>query len=287
MITAFIILAEPETLQYPYIESIRSLARLCDRIIINFAAGKTSNVRQLESISLDKIKKIKDELIECKIDIVLDEFWPNQEKIQYNDLRNRFQNGLNMCSEGWFLRFDADNIFYATSILDIKKKLDSCKSYSHIVYFPRIDVINKDTFHVNRGSRDLYALNIDLLLKDNIDYEIADKSKWCGIKFDKNIIETTIEDEKMMPVNYDATFFDKNRLIDFWKKTLILYKNAEMTKESFENLTDDQVVLNYKKYIFKKRTNPYRVTKHPEDVTERVNSLTPSQWGYDNFKEIK
>ena len=287
MITAFIILAEPESLQYPYIESIRSLSRLCNRIIINFAAGKTPDVRQLEVLSLDKIKKIKDELSECKIDIILDDSWPNQEKIQYDDLRNRFQNGLDMCSEGWFLRFDADNIFYAESIEEIKKKLDTCKSYSHIVYFPRIDVINKDTFHINRGSRDLYALNIDLLLKDNIDYSIADKSKWCGIKFDKSITETTIENEKMMPVNYDATFFDKNRLVDFWKKTLILYKNAEMTKESFEDMTDDQIILNYKKYIFKKRTNPYKVIKHPEDITDRVNNLTPLQWGYDNFKEIK
>jgi hypothetical protein len=287
MITAFIILAEPESLQYPYIESIRSLSRLCNRIIINFAAGKTPDVRQLEVLSLDKIKKIKDELSECKIDIILDDSWPNQEKIQYDDLRNRFQNGLDMCSKGWFLRFDADNIFYAESIEEIKKKLDTCKSYSHIVYFPRIDVINKDTFHINRGSRDLYALNIDLLLKDNIDYSIADKSKWCGIKFDKSITETTIENEKMMPVNYDATFFDKNRLVDFWKKTLILYKNAEMTKESFEDMTDDQIILNYKKYIFKKRTNPYKVIKHPEDITDRVNNLTPLQWGYDNFKEIK
>jgi hypothetical protein len=284
MITGFLILAEPESLQYPYAESISSLTHLCDRIIINYAAGKTPDVRQLEEYSLQKLFKLRDESTSCKIDIVLDEMWPVQEKIQYEDLRLRFQNGLNMCDSGWFLRFDADNIFYRSSTANIKKKLESHATNAHIVYFPRIDVVNKETFHVNRGSRDLYALNVDLLNQDKISYRISEnKRNWCGASFDKEVKEEIIKEDSMMPVNYDATFFTRSRLIDFWKKTFILYQNAGMTNNIVENMTEDQIIKHYKDYIFGKRRNTYKNTSHPEDVQHRVDNLTPQHWGYDNF----
>ena len=91
MITAFCILAEPEKLQYPYIESLRSVARFSDKILINFAANtKNKNFRQFEKSSFEKILLLKEETKnQCNIEIILDENWKNQDVLSYEELKNK------------------------------------------------------------------------------------------------------------------------------------------------------------------------------------------------------
>jgi hypothetical protein len=288
MITAFLILAEPDKLLYPYAESIRSLASVCDRIIINFAAGRTPGTRQFEQASFDKIVEITKEFPDCNFSVVLDESWPEQDVIQYEDLRVRFQSGLDMCSTGWFLRFDGDNVFFRSSAESIRSKLRACASSRHIVYFPRVDVVNRREFFVNSGSRDLYAINVDLLKRDGIDFRISlNKNEWCRVSFGDKINYEVIEDTSLMPVNYDATFFTRRRLIDFWKKTCVLYKNAGLIPSAVDSLEDDLVLDQYKHYIARKRFTTVRNRKHPEDMQERIENITPDCWGYDNFGGLR
>jgi len=285
MITAFLILAEPETLQYPYAESLRSLARFCDKIIINFAAGKTPGVRQLEVRSLEKIIQITRQFPSCNFDIVLDQSWPEQQNLQYEDLRQRFQSGLDKCESGWFLRFDGDNIFSYSSADAIRKKMQESSDTRHILHIPRVDVVNKRTCYINRNSRDLYALNVSLLKRDGMPYKIsANKRMWCKSEILGDVKHEVIKDVNMLPINYDATFFTRERLIDFWRKTCRMYQNAGLSVLEVDLMSDEQIVMHYKQYIFSKRASTVKMDRHPEDVQNRVDNMTSDFWGYDNFK---
>jgi len=284
MITAFLILAEPEALQYPYAESLRSLARFCDKIIVNFAAGKTPGVRQFEVSSLEKIVQISHQFPSCKFDIVLDESYPEQQSLQYEDIRQRFQQGLDRRETGWFLRFDGDNIFSHAAADAIKKKMRESSDTRHILHIPRVDVVNKRTFHVNSGSRDLYALNVSLLKRDGVSYNIStNKREWCRAQLVGHTKHEVIDDVSMMPINYDATFFTRERLIDFWRKTCVVYQNAGLSSTAGDIVSDEQILTNYKRYILNKRHSLVNADRHPEDIQQRINSMTSDCWGYDNF----
>ena len=87
----------------------------------------------------------------------------------------------------------------------------------------------------------------------------------------------------MMPINYDATFFTRARMVDFWRKTCETYKNAGLVREDASHMTDDEVINHYKSYILNKRRGTVKNYKHPEDIRERVNRLTSDAWGFDNF----
>jgi hypothetical protein len=289
MITAFLILAEPEQLQYPYVESVVSLVGLCDRIIVNFADGTSPGFRRREETSLRLLQKIAaDNSDKCKIDIVLDSAWPEQHLIQYDDLVRIFQGGLDMCSTGWFLRFDADNVFSEKSIAAVRHALMTDLSDTHVVFFPRVDVVNRHQIHVNEGSRDLYALNLDKLKSDKIEYCISPrKSEWCRTSFSSKPRDYVIRDVSLMPLNYDATFFTRQRLIDFWRKTAILYKNAGHSEDRVSEMTDDQVLSDYKDYISRKRAARRQIDHHPHVMQRRIGSMTQEMWGYDNFGGLR
>jgi hypothetical protein len=84
MITAFCVLAEPEKLQYPYLESIISVSHFCDKILINFASNtKDKNLRQFEKESYDKICDLEKKINHCKIEIIKDDNWPQQNDLDY------------------------------------------------------------------------------------------------------------------------------------------------------------------------------------------------------------
>jgi hypothetical protein len=288
VITAFLILAEPHKLLYPYAESVRSLASFCDRIIINFAAGRSEGTRQFEVESFENLCQIAKEFPGCKFNILLDENWANQDIIQYDNIRAMFQNALDVCESGWFFRFDGDNVFFSSEAGRIREALYALRDKRHIVYFPRVDVVNKGEFFVNQRSRDLYAVNIDLLKQDGIEFRISpNKTEWCRASFSRSVEEEVISDIDLMPVNYDATFFTKRRLIDFWKKTCNLYKNAGMSDDNLDCKTDDQILAHYKSYIAKKRRATVKDRRHPEDISERIRNITPDCWGYDNFGGLR
>jgi hypothetical protein len=278
------ILAEPELLQYPYAESLRSLARFCDRIIINFAAGTRPGVRQMERASLQKISDISQKYEQCTIEVMLDESWPEQRNLTYEDLRIRFQHALDKCKSGWFLRFDGDNVFSHSAADAVKKKLTEMSERCHIAYFPRVDVINRENFYVNSGSRDLYALNVDLLNRDQLGYRISrNKRAWCRAEIDGSPVIDVISDTSMMPINYDATFFTRARIVDFWRKTCETYRNAGLESTDVDSMSDDDIIRHYKAYILHKRRRTDRTFTHPEDIRDRVSRMTPDHWGFDNF----
>jgi hypothetical protein len=63
-----------------------------------------------------------------------------------------------------------------------------------------------------------------------------------------------------------------------------MYQNAGLSVLEVDLMSDEQIVMHYKQYIFSKRTSTVKMDRHPEDVQNRVDNMTSDFWGYDNFK---
>jgi hypothetical protein len=285
MITAFCVLAEPDKLMYPYIESLKSVSHFADKIIINYAAAKEDRpeFRQFEEISYENISKLKKQVESyCNIEFVIDENWKLQKNQTYSEIRNIVQSALDSCKTGWFLKFDADNVFRKERVSEIKslfeKKVDK-------LIFRRANVVTFDRVGVNTSSEDIYALNIDSLKSKNIEYKVGDIKSWCRAEISSPHETFVVSDENIIPTNYDATFFTKERLIDFWKKTEEAYSFAQQRKNRFEHMSDTEIIQSYKDYkkIKDSSLKIIKNFKHPEDSQEKINQLNSSHWGFNNF----
>jgi hypothetical protein len=280
-------LAEPEKLMYPYIESIRSVSHFSDRIVVNYAANVGDpNMRQFEESSYRRLLDLKEEVKNhCEIIIKMDLGWKLQILQKYEDWKHMFQKSIDECSEGWFMKFDADNIFYKNSASKIKSLFNDETDY---LVFSRINMIDRKTFIMNNDCKDIYAVNISSLKKKNIAFEVGDISSWCVVNVKQKHTRRTINDPELVCINYDATFFTKERVVDFWRKTEDAYSTAQNRANRFLNESDDAVVssfINYKKNrlgSLKKGNSPNFT--HPQDITEKIRSLSEIHWGFDNFK---
>ena len=285
-ITAFCVLAEPDKLMYPYIESLRSISRFADKIVINYAASEDIQFRQFESNSYERIISLKDEVKDrCKIEIILDKHWKLQKNQSYDEIRNIVQRALDDCKEGWFMKFDADNVFYSHSAEKIKSLFNDETDY---LVFGRINMIDRHTFIANNNSNDIYAVNVSSLKKKNIDFEVGDITQWCVVNVKQRHNRQSISDPELVSINYDATFFTKERVVDFWRKTEDAYSTAQNRANRLLNVSDDAVVssfINYKKAklgSLKKGNRPNFT--HPQDISEKIESLSEIHWGFNNFK---
>lgn len=283
MITAFCVLAEPEKLLYPYIESLRSVSRFCEKIVINYAASKNNDYyRDFEEVSylklLDLSKEVEDH---CQIILKMDEQWKHQKDSSYEDLSSKFQSCLDDVKSGWFLKFDADNVFRSSSSTSIKKLF---KDDIDEIVFRRINVIDKNRAAINHGSYDIYAINVDSLSRKSLPYYIS-PNRWCCVDIEGQRSTIIVEDKDIIPYNYDATFFTKERIIEFWRKTEEMYSNAHKRPNVLLGKSDEHVLKNYFDYKNSKNSSS-RIfgCDHPEDIRERMESIGRECWGYSNFK---
>ena len=284
MITAFCILAEPEKLMYPYMESLVSVSHFCDSIVINYAANKsgTGEFRAFEPESYRKLVDFKEKVSSrCDVRIYLDETWKQQKDQMYEDWKNMFQRSLDDCKSGWFLKFDADNVFRKDKSKEIKDIFDPNLEK---VIFRRMNVIDKDSVSMNYNSEDIYAINIDNLKNKSIPYRIGDHKEWCRVIIGGQFSEKIISDESLVPYNYDATFFTRERIVDFWRKTEEVYSNAEKRNNRFANSHDDMVLDDFIKYKKNKLGSILKGREHPQDIRERFESIKSDLWGHSNFR---
>jgi len=282
-------LAEPEKLLYPYIESIRSVSHFSDRIVVNYASNiGDPQMRQFEESSYRHLLELKEEVQDlCEIIIIMDPEWKLQHLQKYEDWKRMFQKSLDACVNGWFMKFDADNVFYKSSASEIKSLFNDESDY---LVFRRINMVDRQTFFMNKVSKDIYAVNISNLKNKNIEFGVGDINDWCVVNVEQNHVRRIINDPSLMSINYDATFFTKERVIDFWRKTEDAYSTAQNRTNKFLNAPDDVVLssfISYKKNklgALRKGNSPNFI--HPDDISERISSLSEIHWGFNNFEMI-
>ncbi len=109
-ISAHTLVTNPETLGYPYIESIKSFADFCDEVIV-VDGGTTDG-------SLEKIKEIPN------VRIVNGEKW--EKDFWWGVLGKNINIGFKECKNNWAFHFDTDYIFHEDNVKKLKEELAKC-----------------------------------------------------------------------------------------------------------------------------------------------------------------
>lgn len=284
MITAFCMLAEPEILMYPYVESIRSVSSFADKVIVRYASADKSekNYRHFEKASYEKLKNLSEELKADgkELEIVMDSTWTIQKLQNYEELRSKLQIELEKADE-WFLKFDADNVFRSEHAEEIRSLF--CDQFEKII-FRRVNVTNKKCVGINMSSEDIYAINLKELRRKKIEYSIGGKEEWCRAVVHGEHRLKIVEEIEKLPVNYDATFFTKDRVVNFWRLTEQAYSFSHSRVDRFINMTDEEVLESYVKYRKGKIGNRINEDfQHPNDIRARIECIPENLWGYNNF----
>ena len=281
-IESFLILAEPHKLMYPYEESILSLAQFSNKVTIRYAASRDEKYRLFEKESFEKLCEIREDLKDqSEINIIEDHFWKKQEDKTYSELRSVLVNAINDSESDWFLKCDGDNVFQQNP--EIRLLMEEKLKDFHCVYFPRINVQKRDSLSINWGNRDIYALNLRKIKSDGLFFEIGKTTNdWCRAVLGKEASTYVVQDPMIMPVNYDATFFTRSRIIDFWRKTVEVMARYNKKPDRLKDSTEEEVLAHMVAYK-KRKIGMQCNIEHPVFIRDRVESLTNDHWGLDNL----
>lgn len=101
-------ITSPKKAGYPYLESIRSFANLCDEVIV-VDGGTTDG-------SLEEIAKIP------KVKIIKGEKW--ERDFDWTIIGRNTNIGFKACSGDWAFHFDCDYIFHEDDVKTLRKEMD-------------------------------------------------------------------------------------------------------------------------------------------------------------------
>ena len=249
---------------YPYEESIKSVSNICDEVVV-IVSDSIERPLELEVFEfLSKIENVK---------VVIEEDWPLFIDSTYETYRKALQKALDLSNGDLVLKFDADNVF-KDSFREVFNSVTS-----HISYIPRVNFFGKGTFKINSSSRDTYILNAERCLTEGIDFWISKKS-WGSIGFSSSV-ETCFFDLSIeeAPVDYDATFFTKPRVIDHWKNIKLLFRGETITNEG-------ELLHDFISYQGRKKQGGIKkdFSFHPEIIQDRIKNISSLCWGHNNFE---
>lgn len=262
--SAFCWLSEPHKLMYPYQESILSVVDICDEVVVIVSNSPERPLEKEVDEFLSSIPKIKK--IEKRV-------WPLHTDSNYDFYREVLQEALDTCSGDYILKFDADMVFPYHFYFG---------SDEHILYIPRINFFCRNLFMVNLESRDSWVLNKKRCYEFGPHCKISE-IPWKQLQFAGKGLYTAkvFSDVCRFPINYDATFFTKERVVDHWKKIRKLFDNVVVS--------DEQAIQEFMAYQAKKRckAKAYNNPPHPLRIRDRVLSIDKECWGYDNFGSVQ
>jgi len=282
-ISAHCNITNPETTGYPYIESIKSFANLCDEVIV--VDGGTIDG------SLEKIKEIPN------VRIIEGEKW--ERDFDWKIIGRNTQIGFEACKNDWRFHFDTDYIFHE----DYKDELlGECASTS----FPAIEIKKVNLVLVNEH---YHKSHKPLLVNGGnfkaVCYGIAvDKRGRESATFLSPIVKTRMGNDGLargevltmstcrlhrsnVPVfTYDFTFMTKEQITElrhrFDNALCRFRKEREISSgDSFSGFIS--MMKERHGDCKKSGTRDMKLIAHSKFIRDKVESITPEMFGYNSW----
>ena len=273
----------PEKMGYPYLESIRSFANLCDEVIV-VDGGTTDG-------SLEKIKEIK------KVRIIEGRKW--ERDFDWTVMPKNLQLGLEACKGDWAIKFDIDYIFHEKYIKELKDEI----AKSHLVAI-ELEKFNFVT-HTRYFSKNFYPFVLNRKDFKNAGYGFGrDVGGAYGQSFMFPIVINNRMKDRLnsgefirmqnmrlhrtnIPVYcYDFTFMNKEQVTEQrerFESSLARYKkkSGEQAKKSafskFKKMMKARIKLCNKEM---------KLSEHSQFIRERIKNIKPEMFGYNGWKEV-
>jgi len=280
-ISFFCILADPIQLNYPLIESLKSIIPVADEIVI--AMGRKEGKDEIQELS-DKIK------------IFYWDNWPL--KWSYDILIYHYDLALKKCTGDFCIKWNVNWILKYKSEKDFNNVFENLKNYDKI-NFTKLTYLDKNHWIIDN---DAYAINRKKLLEK---YQDED-AYFLGYRNNKNdfitptdINEFNYNDELVKIFNYDSIFLDLNIYLrkeyEWYKSQQLKLNNLSAFNIKDSDIDNSEKLLNlcldkYKEKI-ENAVNENRIlfegTNHnPEIILEKVKNINKSNFGFNLFNKI-
>lgn len=276
----------PETNQFPYMESITSYTQLADEVIVVDGGTTDGSIKKIEAIS-DKIK-------------VIEYPWPDD--WTWDQLAHSTRVGYEACKGDWAIKMDLDYVLHEESVHQTRTDLENMlkmptppmgATFSK-VQFQLVDrYFAKSRTHLGVNKKDYgHFINYGLATSGDDDFmwaiDVRGKTRgsdWRDLFYGDSIQKYEKMLKKVGPaiLCYDLTFMTEKHL----KKVRPFYDRARARYlyVTGEPKHDTMAVL--KKQFYHRKIHkswiPLALKGHPKIMQEQIKNMTPDMFGYNNF----
>lgn len=268
-------ITNPETAGYPYLESIRSFANLCDEVIVVDGGSKDG--------SLKKISKIP------KVKIIQGEKWNRD--FDWTIMAKNLQMGYENCQYDWAFHFDVDYIFH-------EKLIDKLKERLSVAFLPAMElkkinfVLADENFEkghfpllLNKKYQALcYGLGGDR--KDNVSATFLRPTARKGPKGKDGLYRGDAVDMSLARLHredidvytYDFTFMTKEQVAEQRHR----FENSVRRFRRLSPLKKDIVFKGFVDMMRHRHSEcrKIKLEEHSKFIRERVKNIKPEMFGH-------
>lgn len=272
----------PEERKYPYLEALQSFCDAADEVIV-VDGGSTDG-------SIDKMLAVSPKVR------VIGLPWPWD--YSQAEFPRHLNAGLEACTGDWAIKFDIDYLLHDRQIEDLQVLL---RGYNNGRYFAgqflKFNVMTRDRgflksrlpIAINKtvvGDRIKYGIQQDIdRALDDWSYPVlwSGKVNKDGVPIGTSLPAKMIVDLGIKVWNYDYFFRTKE------ETRKLFARNAKAWRESVNNAwgaSDEEsweTFLDMNKQKWEKELTPLEIISHPKYIRERLSTMTPDQFGWDNW----
>lgn len=309
-ISIFTTITNPRTRRDAYLEALQCYLDFADEVIIIDGSPISSYYKTI--LEIDKLKFDRNKIK------ILRHLWPRE--FDWKFIGQQFQRGLDSCSGDWAIRMDIDYLLHEDDFEAIKEFLKNCDA--PVACFPKRQFLKADRYSVKAilpiaYNKKKYGNRIKLdsggdLCQPSLDGVEINKDEMPIISRKvPTIISDNVTDEqkkKRLPGVFeeDGMTYTYGSFIPIWNYECLLKTKEVEAKEFYrmarawgrtfgENMMGIDSEEKALEKFLQMQVGRYKtaghniipIDQHPRYMQETIKNLTPEQFGYNLWGEIK